>query len=58
MATRKDYVLISSLIKSVRGYSADADAVLDSLVYRFVGALKADNPKFDEKRFITDCGSN
>ncbi len=54
--TRKDFELIAEVIRNARGSSQEAEAVLDSITYRFVGALASTNPNFDREKFISKCG--
>ena len=54
MMTRKDYVMISELIKNM-------DECIDSYSLRvlaeaFAIELKVDNARFDRARFLTACG--
>ena len=56
--TRKDYELIARVIDSIRGVNNDADQIADSITYRFIGALKADNPRFNEDIFLEASGYN
>lgn len=52
--TKKDYIIIAEAING----SLLQNDLLDSFMLknRLVKALKADNPRFDEQRFIKACG--
>lgn len=49
--TRKDYPLIAAALKRLAD-SADKEACATAIAY----ALGADNPRFEHKRFLADCG--
>jgi hypothetical protein len=54
--TKSDYELIATVINSIRGSNNDCDQIADSLTWRFIGALEAENPRFNRNIFKTACG--
>ena len=60
--TRKDYVLIASMIRGVRETESTIDSgqpgvqVLDIMADRFADELACDNPRFNRSRFMLACG--
>lgn len=56
--TKKDYELIAAVIDSIRGVNTDCDQIADSLTWRFIGALKSENPLFKEDTFLKASGYN
>lgn len=50
--TRKDYELIASAIQF--GIANEGDMRI--VAYYLAGALLANNPRFDRKRFLAACG--
>ena len=61
--TKKDYVLVASVInEAVRGQQNGshcrverADTMLLNITHSLCEALKRDNPRFDEVKFLTAC---
>ena len=49
--TKKDYVLLASVIKGRRGYK-----VVDTLAFDIADALQADNERFNRVVFLKACG--
>lgn len=62
MMTRKDYVSIAAVLRQARPQSGcfadDCHCVSQwrDTVDVFVGILFADNPRFDEEKFLIACG--
>lgn len=61
--TRKDYELIAKTIRAVSTFAATdkskrATKVIDILVQSLSIALKGDNDRFDEARFVAACKYN
>lgn len=59
--TRKDYVLISEVIKTARKVEGNLGTVLISvehLAHTLATELEIDNPNFDRERFLVACGVN
>ena len=54
--TKKDYVLIAQAIKGGTVYHDEGYINKISFVNDLCEKLKADNPSFDSKRFLTACG--
>lgn len=55
--TRKDYVLIASILKDSEGNIID-DMARDALADMFADALEDENPRFDREKFLRACGIN
>ena len=54
--TKRDYLLISGVVRYVRELkTTDADT-LDLLAYAFATELGRNNQQFDKVRFMFDCG--
>lgn len=54
--TRKDYVLIASVIAGMPSFAPSLRAQRDSCARAFAEKLAADNPRFDRGRFLAACG--
>lgn len=58
--TKKDYQLIAKVLRDERDHPASGGAAVqntvDRLAHSFCTALRADNPRFDYKRFLEACG--
>jgi hypothetical protein len=54
--TRKDYILISEVLKEIRGLFTDGEMVLfNDIINRFARRLYAENDNFDVARFREAC---
>lgn len=58
--TKKDYILIASILKAEREHPASGGQAVQNTVKRLAGAfaraLRQDNPRFDVDRFLDACG--
>ena len=57
--TRKDYVMISSILKGMQKQfkeGEEGNTLLWILAQQFANELQADNPRFDRARFLEACG--
>ena len=52
--TRKDYVLIASLIKAQRKPHNDTETV-NEIAFSLADAFEEENPNFDRTRFLWAC---
>jgi hypothetical protein len=57
--TKKDYVLLADILASVQNQylkgRLNADDVIPTVAKAFCEDARLDNPRFDEKRFLTAC---
>jgi hypothetical protein len=56
--TKKDYNLLAAVFRNVRGIihvSAHEEALVEAIQDELCRLLKADNPRFDKKRFKYFC---
>jgi hypothetical protein len=54
--TKNDYAIIATVVNSIRGSNTECDQIADSLTWRFIGALEAENPRFNRHTFKKECG--
>ena len=60
--TRKDYVLISQILKGAKNYEATFNdnekgaKAIEGIIHTFATMLSTTNPNFDRARFLTACG--
>jgi hypothetical protein len=54
--SRKDYIAIAAVIKSVQRRGETADWAAEAIASELAVLLKQDNPRFDMKRFHDACG--
>lgn len=54
--TKKDYIIIANAIKEIPPANDFEQAYLKQLAENFCRLFAKDNPKFDERRFITFIG--
>ena len=57
--TRKDYILISNILREYVGYASETEedtVFMTHLCNDFASKLAGTNPLFDRKRFLEACG--
>ena len=55
--SKKDYVAIAKIIKAARKFDGDVDCTpeIDYISTELAAFFRADNPAFDEVRFLKAC---